>query len=247
MGDITREMELKAAILAAKLTSSDFRVYMTLLSIAEFKTAEIPDKFQPRSLVKLAEKCRVSYRTLCYSLSHLQMHGWLERDRDISENGTIGGRGHATRYGLLLGQDCDCKQSHFCTVSAPDPVSEDTAKQCNGGTVYEEKQCKDVNTFSAATICESAGQTARPAERAMRGREKRGSVSAQRIALIVRQPRWGGGLHREHLAEILKTDPHGKEFVSALMVAYKAKRIDFCGQYVVATVAPIEGGLITNG
>jgi hypothetical protein len=54
-----------------------------------------------------------------------------------------------------------------------------------------------------------------------------------RIARIVFSAR-GGGLHRTALADRLELPAHGKAFERALMAAYACKRIDFCGQYVVA-------------
>lgn len=112
----TREQELLAAIYEAEITPSDFRVFMTLLRAADFGTAEIPDRFQPRSLVKLAEKCHISLAGLKRSVSHLQQHGWLERHRNLTSSG-VGGRGHPTRYVLLVGKDCDCKPAQREPVS----------------------------------------------------------------------------------------------------------------------------------
>lgn len=58
------------------------------------------------------------------------------------------------------------------------------------------------------------------------------SLPAQ-ILRHVYDPRWGGGLHREHLAELLVYEPRDRPFVGALMWLYKQRQIDFCGQYVV--------------
>ena len=54
----------------------------------------------------------------------------------------------------------------------------------------------------------------------------------ERIGHTVAHPRWGGGLHRDHLAELLKVDPHGRRFVAALMIAERRRLVQFCGPYV---------------
>jgi hypothetical protein len=43
----------------------------------------------------------------------------------------------------------------------------------------------------------------------------------------------GGGLHRDHLAEMVQLPPRGRSLSDALGIAYRNKKIDFCGQYVV--------------
>ena len=43
----------------------------------------------------------------------------------------------------------------------------------------------------------------------------------------------GGGLHRADLAAELSLPPYGEVMQTALMVAWKQRKIDFCGQYVV--------------
>ena len=97
----TNEQKLRDAIhTATGLTVlADRWVFDTLLWTADFGTAFLPDRFQPRSLLQLAEKSFVSARQLKYSLDHLQRHGWLERHRVFSDTG-IGGRGKPTRYVL---------------------------------------------------------------------------------------------------------------------------------------------------
>lgn len=120
---LTREEEVWAAIMKADITPSDFRVYVTLLRKANFVTAEIPDHFQPRSLERLAALCFISLAGVKRSVGHLQRHGWLERDRHITDCG-IGGRGHRTRYKLLIGRDCDCPKA-----AQGEPVSRKKAAQ----------------------------------------------------------------------------------------------------------------------
>ena len=123
----TNEQRLRDAIhTATGLTLADRWVFDTLLWMADYGTAFLPDRFQPRSLAQLAGKSFVSARQVKYSLSHLQRHGWLERHRVISETG-IGGRGNRTRYVLCAGRSCDCKGGTQCTVPAGKQGS-----QCTG-------------------------------------------------------------------------------------------------------------------
>ena len=46
-----------------------------------------------------------------------------------------------------------------------------------------------------------------------------------------------GGISREALAEMLHLPACGRVLADALGVAYRNKKIDFCGQYVVKPVA----------
>lgn len=104
---MTREQELSQAIEKASVPASDYRLYSALLHRADWKTAVIPVRFQPRSLVELADLSKLSVATVKRTLGHLQRHGWILRDRHLTDKG-IGGRGHPTRYRLDLGADCDC-------------------------------------------------------------------------------------------------------------------------------------------
>jgi hypothetical protein len=114
---LTREQELRAAISKAFLPPRDYRIFMALFDRAEWGTAAIRDRFQPRSLKELAEWSRMSLANVKRGVGHLGRHGWIERHRHVSENG-IGGRGHPTRYVLSNGQDCDCKPAQSEPVSS---------------------------------------------------------------------------------------------------------------------------------
>ena len=151
---LTRWQELFDAITNAEITPSDFRVYMTLLKTADYGSADIPVRFQPRSLIKLAERCHISLAGVKRSVGHLQRHGWLERYRNITESG-VGGRGHPTLYKLKLGKDCDCKPAHG------EPL-----------TAEKQAQAEPINRLTGRRV--SAGQVRDGDERAVRGREGRG-------------------------------------------------------------------------
>jgi hypothetical protein len=45
-----------------------------------------------------------------------------------------------------------------------------------------------------------------------------------------------GGIHRQVLAEQLHLPTRGRCMRDALGIAYRHKKIDFCGQYVVKTI-----------
>ena len=112
----TREKELSQAIEKAAVPIADYRVYRALMGRADWNTAVIPVRFQPRSLAELAELSKLSVATVKRTLRHLQRHGWIERHRYITDKG-IGGRGHPTRYRLDVGTDCDCAPER------PEPVN----------------------------------------------------------------------------------------------------------------------------
>lgn len=105
---VTRETELKAAVLDADIPTRDLKLYMVLMKRAQWNTAKILDQFQPRSLEELAAWARMSKANVARSLNHLQRHGWVQRYRHLTDRG-IGGRGHPTHYQLDRGRDCDCK------------------------------------------------------------------------------------------------------------------------------------------
>ena len=101
---MTREQELSAAIEEAALPTRDYRIFSALLrQRAEWKTATIPAKFQPRGLADLARLAKMSKANLCRGLDHLESHGWIQRNRADKH-----GRGHRTTYQLTAGMSCDC-------------------------------------------------------------------------------------------------------------------------------------------
>lgn len=124
-----------AIVAATGLTLADRWVFTVLLTTADWGTAFLPDRFQPGSLIKLAEKCQVSKATVKRSVGHLQRHGWLERHRNLTDNG-IGGRGHPTRYVLNLGRSCDCsKGAHSEPVSEQKGAHDEPGKGLRGTRV----------------------------------------------------------------------------------------------------------------
>ena len=111
---MTREQELARAIEQASLPSRDYRIFSALLrQRAEWKTAKIPDKFQPRGLADLARLAKMSKANVCRGLEHLASHGWIIRERAGKR-----GRGHRTTYQLATGMSCDCLKER------PEPLTD---------------------------------------------------------------------------------------------------------------------------
>lgn len=60
-------------------------------------------------------------------------------------------------------------------------------------------------------------------------------LSANRIAMIAAMPKWGGGIHKDHLEYLLGVpSARHKDFERALMIAYARGQIQFCRGYVCA-------------
>lgn len=59
-------------------------------------------------------------------------------------------------------------------------------------------------------------------------------ITAQKVSRAVRNPKYGGGIHRDHLAKVLGVSVSTyKDFQTALSIAYRKGWIDFCVGYVV--------------
>lgn len=100
--DLT-DKQLKDAMERADMPPRDYRIFGALVSRVDWKTGLLPERFQPRSLEKLAAQCRMSKTAAAEGLNHLESHGWVTRDRQEP------GRGRPTLYGVRIGMDCDCK------------------------------------------------------------------------------------------------------------------------------------------
>jgi hypothetical protein len=161
-----REQKLRDAIhTAAGFTLADRWLFTTFLWIADFGTANLPPRFQPRSAADLAKRSHMSARQVKYSLSHLEQHGWIVRTRFTETAGAPGGRSHPTHYTLLQGADCDCKQGSQCTVPAPrmSPESVQALHSSSG------EACSECTGNCAEGACVCAGQDADSAGRAVAG------------------------------------------------------------------------------
>jgi hypothetical protein len=84
----------------ARMPRRDKDIWLTLFDRIEWKTAVIPDRFQPRSAAELAQWCGLSQATTLRGLTGLEHHGWVQRNRAF-----IRGRGHATTYQPTAGRD----------------------------------------------------------------------------------------------------------------------------------------------
>ena len=61
-------------------------------------------------------------------------------------------------------------------------------------------------------------------------------VAANRLAIIVKHPAWGGGLHRDHLGELLGCDRRTLD--QAIAIAYRRHAVDICWGWIVAPASP---------
>jgi len=55
----------------------------------------------------------------------------------------------------------------------------------------------------------------------------------RRIAEVVAEPRWGGGLSRDQLAAELRVRPWDRVFLSSLFACYRRGLVRLAGGYVV--------------
>jgi hypothetical protein len=95
---------------ARGLSLADRYVYLWLLRLADWDTATIPLRFQPRSQRELAAACGADLDTVKQATAHLHRHQWLTLscgadgcDRPVPHPG----RGHRIIYTLPgIGEDC---------------------------------------------------------------------------------------------------------------------------------------------
>jgi hypothetical protein len=94
--------QLKAAIGKARgLSWADRYLYLWLLWLADWDTAEIPVPFQPRSQRALAATCGMGRMTIQQSAAHLGLHRWLGIScgvKGCTRDGPHRGRGHRVTY-----------------------------------------------------------------------------------------------------------------------------------------------------
>jgi hypothetical protein len=96
--------------LARGFSAADRYIYTRLLNRADWDTAVIPPRFQPRSQREIAAKDGVDLATVKASIAHLEHHGWLTRrcsQKGCTRAAPHPGRGHGVAYGFPgVGDDC---------------------------------------------------------------------------------------------------------------------------------------------
>ncbi|HEV8276269.1 MAG TPA: hypothetical protein VGQ26_11320 [Streptosporangiaceae bacterium] len=112
--------QLKAAIGKARgLSWADRYLYLWLLWLADWDTAEIPFPFQPRNQRALAAACGQGRMTIQQSSAHLALHGWLAIScgvKGCNREGPHRGRGHRIVYGFPgIGENCPGEGCRFRT------------------------------------------------------------------------------------------------------------------------------------
>ena len=60
---------------------------------------------------------------------------------------------------------------------------------------------------------------------------------AARVAAIVADPKWCGGVHRDYLRELLGCDH--RDLRQAVSITYRRRLVDFCCSYVVQPPRPV--------
>jgi hypothetical protein len=221
---VDRWHQLADAIQRSNMSAADKSVFRFLLDRADYRTAELPAKFTPtqRAIGRMTSHSR---RQVQYSLDHLARHGWVTA-------GGATGPGRPRRYSFAAGADCDCQgRVHAPERAQPEAIT--------GATTAPERAQPTGATRQVRPLV------------ALRGSEREGverqvspSTSArlpsdwtlyrQLIRIVHADP--CGGIHRDELAERCGVPPRGKAIGQALGIAYRHKKIDFCGQYVVKPV-----------
>lgn len=60
-----------------------------------------------------------------------------------------------------------------------------------------------------------------------------------KIAAKVSDPQWGGGLHRDHLAELVGMRPGDPDLSKGIAIAYRRGLVDAAEGWIIAPVAPV--------
>jgi hypothetical protein len=162
----TREHQLKRAIRATRFRQRDRDVLRYLVDIADWGTATIPSRFQPRSLDELAWQLGISTSTVQRALDHLVMHGWVTRTRRQSP----GRQGAGIAYGLEVGRPCDCRDSRPRPMTGAERARRFRARKQRQIDVTEDGiQRQNLVTYNVTSRYEAAGHAGFPAEE---GREE---------------------------------------------------------------------------
>lgn len=57
---------------------------------------------------------------------------------------------------------------------------------------------------------------------------------ARRVAIVASHPRWGGGVHLDHLAELLRLPPGDRRLMGAVWHARRLGMVDVWHGWVIA-------------
>jgi hypothetical protein len=207
------------AVAQSDLPMAETLTMMMLLRRAHNDTLTVPDWRTP-SLPQLAAEVRITERWQRELLTHLERHGWVK----VAPGR---GRGHKSTYALLPGNavpgPCDCRKRG--TGKPP---------------LQAEKGNSDVPEKGNSTATEPQATPGIAPRAHQGGRVNKGTLPPdwalirQIIRIVHNDP--CGGLHRDALAERCGVAPRTKYLDRALAIAYRRKKIGFCGQYVVKPV-----------
>jgi hypothetical protein len=251
--------QLADAVLDSNLPVSDKSVFRFLLDKADYGTAELPARYTPTRKT-IARKTSLSFSQAGYSTRHLQRHGWLVVEgragpgHPLNYTLAVGAGCDCTgRVHTAVTPACRLKTTPqvvlaaamvatvTAAASAPATASTVPTEHANGANHWH----RTVPTNGA----NAAGQVINPTERQREGRVLKGTVREKSASPAV-PPDWllikqlirivhddpCGGIHRSELAERLQVSPSSPVLRTALAVAYRTKKIDYCGRYVVKPI-----------
>jgi hypothetical protein len=182
-----REHELRTAIEQARLPGRDYRIFMALFARAEWKTAVLRDRYQPRSLDELAAWCGSSHNTVTRGLADLTLHGWITRTPRKSP----GRQGAAISYQLQHGHDCDCRAARKPAMTGAERTRLwRTGIQRQNGVTKPGIQRQNAVTYDATDRHTPAGQAPVSAKRVRDEEElvEDTSLTACRVCLTPMDP-----------------------------------------------------------
>lgn len=216
---MNRAEELKRRIRKAGMSPGAVVVFDTLADHTAWGTGMILGDYQPRSVAELADWCGLSKPGTVQALNLLDDFGWVLRSKPA-----VLRYGLSTTYQIAEGRQrrtvkrpmTDSERSRHYRARKKASVTTEVVRN-------SDKQSVTNAQVNGTFVHESANG----------GGSSNGRSLPASILRIVSDPRWGGGVHREHLAELLVYKPGDRDLVGALMYLYRRKRIDFCGQYVV--------------
>jgi hypothetical protein len=204
-------------------------VFLILLERSDNTDCTVPDFMTP-STKDLADMCGYTAWWTRGAITHLEKHGWIIRGH------TRGGRGHKSTYQLAAGKPCDCLPKQASPPTRPEPP-----KQATPLAPFSAERGYSTSPERGYFVSGNGRSGPVSDEGHRRGRGKEGAalppdwtLVRQLIRIVHADP--CGGIHREELAERLRQPADGQLFTTALMIAYRRKQIDYCGQYVVKPI-----------
>lgn len=145
-----KRSEAEAMIERSDMRAADRAVFLCLMRRADNQTCEIPARFAP-SLESIARRTGSHVSTIKRSLTHLELHRWIQRERTKGGRKRKDGRTYRTGYLIIPnGTPLPCD----CTKQAPGKPS----KQARDEPVSSTKQAHSEPPNRRIEVLVSAGQ-----------------------------------------------------------------------------------------